>query len=290
MLRVCSLVTGSSGNAYLVESARTRLLVDAGLRLKVFKEKWWQLYAPESDGSNSPDFLSASPSFLPASAENPHLDAILLTHDHADHVGGIWPIARATGAEVFCSEGTRQQLVRRERPAYARNWPLRSIRAGEQFWIGDIEVQVFESSHDAEEGLLFRFSCRGKSFAILTDTGHFSEELKGLFQAPLDFCFVEANYEPHLLHSGPYPYLLKQRIDGPRGHLSNVQAAEVVSFLASRGCGRFCLTHLSTENNLPDLALLTVQRRLQDSLSGQQLEDLRLEVAPRYECSGWYVL
>jgi len=224
-LRVCALGSGSTGNAVLVEAPRGWLLVDAGLPWRELRRRAAQVGVQLS-----------------------HVTAVLLTHEHTDHVRGLAPLMRR-GAEVWASPGTLRALG-------ISGIPVR----GEEEVLG-LCVRPFRVSHDAAEPLGFRFELDGKAFGLATDLGLVTEEV----QAALSGCSLaifEANHDLSLLLGGPYPWPLKMRILGPKGHLANDEAGRILCELAKEGLEGVFLAHISQENNTPALALETVARAL----------------------------
>ena len=258
----CSFSSGSSGNCYFIRTERTAILVDAGISCKRIMEG------------------------LAAAATDPaEVSALLVTHEHSDHVKGVSVLAKKLPAlEVFASYGTWEAIdgkVPRERQRLAE--------PGSLFTIGDIDVLPFAVSHDAAEPLGYCFFHEGQKLCILTDTGYISEEMYESIDGA-SLLVLEANYEEEMLLAGRYPYFLKHRIQGEQGHLSNMDAAEAICRVAGARQGlTVLLAHLSKENNMPELAYQTVKNRLEESdlfLS----DDLRLEVLLRDRISYLYHL
>ncbi|MBC7098421.1 MBL fold metallo-hydrolase [Candidatus Bipolaricaulota bacterium] len=224
-MRVLSLGSGSSGNAFLVEAPRGWVLVDAGL-------PWRELRRRAAKVGVQLDCPSA----------------VLLTHEHTDHVRGLSTLLRR-GAEVWASPGTLRAL----------GVPGHAI-TGEEEILG-LSLRPFRVSHDAAQPLGFRFEVDGAAFGLATDLGQVTQQV---FSA-LSGCrlvVLEANHDLPLLLSGPYPWHLKMRIMSPRGHLSNDEAARVVAGLSRKGLQAVFLAHLSQENNSPALALEAVARAM----------------------------
>ena len=249
---------------------------------------------------------------LASTATDPaEVSALLITHEHSDHVKGVAVLAKKLPAlEVFASYGTWTAIdekVPRERQRLAESGGL--------FTIGDIDVLPFAVSHDAAEPLGYSFFHEGKKLSILTDTGYVSEEMYARIGGS-DFLVLESNYEPEMLLAGRYPYFLKHRIQGEQGHLSNLDAAEVICRLTGASatdsdsafahCGNceslppaddagqsrrltVLLAHLSKENNMPELAYQTVKNCLEerDVFVG---DDLQLEVLLRDRIGSFYCL
>ncbi|MCI7327372.1 MBL fold metallo-hydrolase [Hornefia butyriciproducens] len=237
-LSFCSFASGSSGNCYLVESENTVILIDVGITGKRI------LAGLEENGLKAED-----------------VDAILLTHEHIDHVRSIRMIGRKAGhAEVYASGGTfagiEEKLLPRGR------W---SPVPDEEFAIGDIAVRAFSLSHDAIEPTGYTLRSGGRQVTVVTDTGVITEEIFEQMKTA-DLLVLEANHEVNILRMGSYPYPLQQRILGDEGHLSNETAGRILCSLLDQMHGekvpRVLLAHLSHENNTPQQAYLTVKNIL----------------------------
>ena len=267
MARFATLYSGSSGNSAAVvrsgPEGEEYLLVDVGKNCKQ------TLLALQELG-------------LPVSG----LRGILITHEHADHVNGLNVFLKKCPVPVYGSTGTLRALTAQQLvPPTARLLPLE-----EETVLSGFTVRPFAASHDAADYRGYRIT--------VTDAGH--EAVMGIatdigtvdgavFQC-LRGCglvALEANYDRVRLQLGPYPYYLKRRIASDTGHLSNDACAEVVAELAAEGCRRFALCHLSQENNTPELARVTVQRRAEQSLTPLEAASLLLQVSPRHQPSPW---
>lgn len=249
-MRFCTFASGSAGNSYYLEAAGTSVLLDCGIA-----------------GRRIHQGLQA----LGTSAEA--LSAICLTHEHIDHVQSIRMMARAAGsAQVFASPGTLAAVG--DKVAAHQQRPL---AAGESVQVGAIQIDAFALSHDAVEPTGFSFLAEGRRVTVITDTGYVTPEMNVLL-AETDLAVLEANHEYNILMMGPYPYSLKQRIAGEKGHLSNEAAGgclcQMVQNRQREGRVQVLLAHLSKENNTPEQALLTVQNILfeEDIVVGRDLE------------------
>ncbi len=223
-MRYCSLGSGSRGNATLVEAGRTRLLLDCGFNLRTTEKR---LLA-----------MGISPR---------QLDAILVTHEHSDHVAGVERLALQYGLPVFMTPGTY----------YAMGSPalrFQPVVLGERFVVGEVEVTPVAVPHDAQEPCQYIFDDGHCRLGVLTDTGTVTPWIIEQYQG-LDALFLEANYDPHMLASGPYPPRLRARVGGPLGHLSNQQAAGLLAELDRSSLRHVAVAHISEKNNLPELAL-----------------------------------
>ena len=253
-MRFASLGSGSRGNATLVEAGQTRLLVDCGYPLRELERR-----------------LEA----LGLCAEA--LTAILVTHEHTDHVRGVGPLARRHGIPVWSSAGTARAASLGDVPTLR----VFSSHAG-AFAIGDVEVAPYAVPHDAREPCQFVFAAAGRRLGVLTDAGrvtpHILASLGGV-QALL----LECNHDTHMLAHGPYPPTLRARVGGPLGHLSNDQAAGLLARLDHSRLSHLVAGHLSEKNNCPELAaqaLLAVSPELGP----------RLSILCQDSVSRWFVL
>lgn len=222
---IASLGSGSRGNATVVRSAGTTVLVDNGFPYRELCRRLERLDLSPGD-----------------------LDAVLVTHEHSDHCAGVAALARATGAPVFLSHGT---LASGRVDAGDR---VRPFDAGAAFTIGKLEVQAVPVPHDAREPCQFVFEDGRSRLGVLTDLGSASAHVERAFSA-CDTLVLEFNHDPALLAAGPYPPSVKRRVGGAWGHLSNVQAAALLQSLDHGGLRRVVLAHLSEQNNRRELAL-----------------------------------
>ncbi|MBQ4347478.1 MAG: MBL fold metallo-hydrolase [Firmicutes bacterium] len=236
-MQLASLFSGSSGNGIYIGTKYTRLLIDAGLSGKKTEE------ALQKTGI-APD----------------KLDAILVTHEHVDHVRGVGVLARRYSLPVYATCGTWDAMgpITGDIPDHLRHY----IYAGENFTINEINISPFSIPHDANEPVGFRFESGRAAAAVATDLGHITPELVRTL-TELDALVLESNYDLDMLASGSYPEPLKRRIHGRFGHLSNAMAGELLIRVM---CGRLknvFLGHLSEENNRPELAFQTVAKTLE---------------------------
>ena len=254
-LRFCSFASGSTGNCYLLKTENTNLLVDVGIAGKRVIEG------------------------LGSCAVKPEqIDGILVTHEHTDHIKSLRMIAKkAVNGKIYTSEGTAYS-VNEKLPMLADK--IRITDTVDSFNVGDIEVEAFSLSHDAEDPVGFSVHSGGKRVTIITDTGVATKQMLSI-AAKSDLLVLEANHEVNILHCSSYPYELKRRILSDYGHLSNDAAAEFiyeVDKLRKNGGGenksekqKILLAHLSKENNSPMQAMLTIKNRLfeEDMIAGE---------------------
>lgn len=249
-MRVVTFASGSSGNCALVSAGATHILLDAGISCRRIREQL-------SLTGLGPEDLSA----------------ILITHEHSDHISGLSTLVKRHCVPIFAPPAVARALERSVPGAFPL---LRTVSVGEPFSLGSITVRAFHTPHDTPESVGWRLGDSfGGSFALATDMGCVTEEIReGLLGA--ETVLIEANHDPDMLRAGPYPYPLKRRILSDRGHLSNADSALLASFLAERGTRYIILGHLSRENNTPEIAFRTVSAALAGSSA-------RLFVAPAAE-------
>lgn len=256
MFQFCSLYSGSSGNCSFVQTDTTKILIDAGESAKKIGE------ALSSIG-----------------VEPTSIDAILITHEHSDHVKGLGIFSKKFHVPVYANLETWEAMPKQKEKMEDTNICTFTF---DTFQIGDITVHPFSIPHDAANPCGFNLYHQDKKMSIATDIGHMSEDIiQHLTNS--SFLLLEANYEPEILKCSSYPYLLKERIKGPNGHLSNSDAGKTISYLMDYGLQNVMLGHLSKENNFPELAYKTVVEELMEH---HKMEDsLHLSVAKRYEVS-----
>lgn len=231
MLRLCSLGSGSSGNATVVEATdgttTTRLLVDCGLSLK------------DLDTRLASRSLQAS-----------GLDGIFVTHEHGDHIGSAVALARREGLPLYMSEGTGRAC---DLASGKDDVDLRWVRDGVPFVLRDLEVLPFTVPHDATEPLQLACSDGASRIGILTDLGTGTPHVVQQLQA-CTVLLLECNHDPELLQASRYPAFLKARVGGRLGHLSNAASATLLAALRHDGLRHVMAAHLSEQNNRPELA------------------------------------
>lgn len=223
-MRFALIGSGSKGNGTLVEHGRTRILVDCGFSLRESEARLRRL-----------------------DCEAEKLDAILVTHEHGDHIRGVGLLARRYGIPVWATRGT----VNGSQPGEVPSLNLFDVH--QNLTIGDLEIQPFPVPHDAREPCQFVFSDGARRLGLLTDTGsstpHIHERL-----SRCDALILECNHDPQMLAEGPYPASLKQRVGGAWGHLSNGQAAQILGEIDTGALRCLVAAHLSDKNNTPTLA------------------------------------
>lgn len=224
MIRFCSLGSGSSGNALVVEVGSTRLLVDCGFSVQEVERRLARV-------GLEPDALSA----------------VLITHEHSDHLGAAAPLSRRYGTTVYTSPGTR--LAARD-PDFAH---VQEVRADARLEIDDVEVHPFTVPHDSREPTQFVFSDGSRRLVLMTDAGHVSDHMIDIASGA-DALLLECNHDSGLLAGGRYPASLKRRIGGGYGHLPNHAATELLQRIDRTRLQHVVGMHLSADNNRATLA------------------------------------
>lgn len=249
MFKYCSLYSSSSGNSFFVQSDSTKIIIDAGVSLKKITTAFEEIDINGED-----------------------INAILVTHDHIDHTKSIATLSNKYNIPVYANKKTWEAI-----PEIASKIPEYNKKAFtmlETFSIGDIKILPFHTPHDAADPCGFNLYNSNKKISIATDIGYVSEEL--LSHLKESSCILlESNYDPEILKCSRYPYMLKQRISGDKGHLSNISAAKTLSKLYDSGLEKALLIHLSKENNFPELAYETIKNETLNCTN------LSVDVAPR---------
>ena len=250
-MKIISLQSGSNGNCTYVEAGGVRLLFDAG--------------------------ISGRQAQLRLSAHGRHItkiDALVISHDHRDHTRCMGIYQRRFGIPVYITKKTFAAARANDELGKIEN--VRYFTAGSTLNFGEVAVETIPTPHDGTEGVAFVVDDGRRRVGILTDLGHVFDGLECVVRS-LDAVLLESNYDPTLLATGPYPDFLKERIRGPRGHLSNVESAELLNAAADRRLRWACLAHLSEQNNNPKLAVRTHRGILNNRLP--------LYVATRYDAT-----
>ncbi len=248
-MRFASLGSGSRGNAILVNFRSTLLMVDCGLSLKATVSRLKMLDCRPADVS-----------------------ALLVTHEHSDHIQGVAALATRHGVPVWMTPGTAMS------PAARKLTHINHLRGDESLEIGSILVQPFPVPHDAREPAQFSFEAGGRKLGVLTDTGYITPHIRMRLQG-CDAIAVEFNHDLDSLQRGPYPAYLKARIASSLGHLSNDQAAQLMAEVEHPGLQWIAALHLSGKNNAPAL--------VRDTLARSLPRECPLHIAAQDQPSGW---
>ena len=258
MLKFYSLYSGSTGNSLLLSSQNTKILIDSGVSAKKI-----------IDGLSS------------ANTDISEIDAILVTHEHSDHIQSLGTISSKYHIPVYANKKTWDAMpTQRDKiDDSLQNFFI----TNEDFEIGDISIHSFSIPHDAADPCGFNFFHNKEKISVATDIGHMTTNIMNCLENS-KFLLLEANYEPEVLKCSRYPYPLKVRIAGPDGHLSNQIAGKTISHLIDSGLQSVMLGHLSKENNFPELARRSVTEELQ--LSNHSENDIDIQIANRDSITG----
>ncbi len=247
------LASGSKGNAVLVASPRTRILLDAGLSVKELVKR-----------------LERTP-VVPRD-----LDGLVLSHEHTDHTRGTGPLSRRFNLPVFCSQGTLERLP----PQTGQLAQCHIFQTGRAFSIGDLHIHPFSISHDAQEPCGFVIQHEQIRLGVCTDLGVVTHLVRERLRA-CDALIVEANHDTKMLLDGPYPPHLKQRIRSSHGHISNEESKELVRSLYHQKLRYVFLAHLSDVNNHPRVVL----ESFKDLAEDPQWRHMQFGIAKQHEPS-----
>ncbi len=252
-MRFSVLASGSKGNACYIETENTRLLIDAGLSCRELVRR---MHLVGLDAA--------------------YLDAIIITHEHSDHIKGVGPISRKFKSTVFSNPSTIDRCIR----TLGKTSVNDQLHVGESFKINDITVDTFKKDHDAADPIGLTVSSNGSRLGILTDVGKSTPLLEDILQDCTGM-LLEFNHDIEMLENGPYPYYLKKRIKGSKGHLSNDQAGMLLKKLSHKNLKHIVLAHLSEVNNTPEKAL----SKARESLSECDMESIPVHVSYQdYPC------
>lgn len=254
-MKLCTIASGSSGNCIFVGSEQTNLLVDVGISAKRIEY-----------GLNRIDI-------------NPDtIQGILVTHEHSDHVSGLGVMARRYHIPIYATYETAMAFCRNKSLGEISDELINYVEADKPFMINDISIEPFSTSHDAANPVCYTMEMDNEKVGIATDLGKYDDYILSKLDGS-DLLLIEANHDINMLMVGKYPYYLKQRILGDRGHLSNDSSAELISKLLKKKKQHIILAHLSKENNYEELAYETVLCEL--SRLGTLSSDINLSVARR---------
>lgn len=260
-MRLCSIASGSSGNCIYVGSEATHLLVDAGISGKRIES-----------GLNELDLTGRD------------IDGILVTHEHADHISGLGVLARKYGIPIYGTRGTLNALRNCKSLGAVDEELFHEIKEDERFTLKDLHVNPMRISHDAAQPCGYRFSYGSTRVAVCTDLGTYNDYTVECLK-DMDALLIEANHDVNMLQVGPYPYHLKQRILGDRGHLSNENSGRLLCRILHDNLKHILLGHLSNENNIPELAYEAVRMEITMGNNPYNAGDFHIDVARRHEIS-----
>ncbi len=256
-----SIASGSSGNCIYIGSDRTHILIDAGISRKKVVEGLKKLDLCMDD-----------------------MDAILVTHEHSDHTKGIGVISRKDEIPLYATRGTMEGIMSTPKLGEISGDLFHQVRIDEDFCINDLMVHPFGISHDANEPCAYTVSCGNHRMGVVTDLGKYDDYIIENLQG-MEAFLVEANHDIRMLQVGSYPYYLKQRILGDRGHLSNEASGRLLGRILNDNVKGVLLGHLSAENNFADLAYETVKLEIDMGDTPYRSGDFCIQVAGRNESS-----
>ncbi len=239
MVRFCVLASGSSGNSAFLATSKTRILIDAGLSVRDLTRRLAEIGEKPED-----------------------LDAVVVTHEHSDHVSGLVRLIRAREKRkkplpVFVSRLTAPVIDWEDLAAP----PVEHFQAGSGWMIGNIVVQSFTIPHDAIDPVGFCFHAEGVKIGVATDLGYMPDSIKVHLRS-VQILLLESNHDLEMLKVGPYPWSVKQRVMGRNGHLSNSHTCDYLEADLDSGVQTLILGHLSEHNNHPEIVRMGAQQSL----------------------------
>lgn len=260
-MELVSIASGSSGNCIYVGTDNTHIIIDAGISGKKIEE-----------GLNDIGLKTSE------------MDGILITHEHADHIASLGVLARRYGLPIYATAGTIEGILSYQNIGKLPEGLFREIKADEQFSINDVDIRPVKISHDANEPVAYRFNHENHSVGVCTDLGMYDDYIVDAFYG-VNALLLEANHDVNMLQVGRYPYYLKRRILGDKGHLSNELSGQLLCRLLNDDLDTVLLGHLSAENNLAELAYETVRLEILMDDNKYKPDDFRINIASRYEHS-----
>ncbi|RHQ02194.1 MBL fold metallo-hydrolase [Roseburia sp. AM51-8] len=252
-----SVASGSSGNCICLGSDQCHVMIDAGISGKRIEE-----------GMNTYDYTTSD------------MDGVLITHAHSDHIQGLGVVARKYGLPIYATKGTADAILQSSSVGKIDPSLFHVIEAGKTFFIGNLEIYPMSISHDAADPVAYLVSDGRHRVGVVTDLGYYDADIVSHMEG-LDALLLEANHDIHMLQVGAYPYPLKQRILGERGHLSNETSGQLLGQILHDGMQHILLGHLSKENNYDELAYETVRLEISLGDNPYRGNDFPIEVAKR---------
>ena len=235
----CSFASGSSGNCYYVGKQDEGVLVDVGISAKQILN-----LLAEND--------------IPLS----QIKAILITHDHIDHVLGLENLTKLSSIPIYAHSDCLQGIAEGKSTKKVDSQLFREVEPLQPFEVCGITIEAFPVMHDGRGAVGYHFDYEGRTLTIATDIGMLDKVVKEQIRRA-DNLVIEANYDVEMLEKGPYPYILKQRISSPFGHLSNEESARFVAEIYHAGMKNIMLCHLSENNNTPERAMQCLYQQFQ---------------------------
>ncbi|ROR29357.1 phosphoribosyl 1,2-cyclic phosphodiesterase [Mobilisporobacter senegalensis] len=264
-MKLCSIASGSSGNCIYVGNNNTNLLVDVGISGKRIES-----------------------GLISIDIDPKTIDGILITHEHSDHISGLGVMARRYGIPIYATVETISAILRIKSIGKISEELFRYIEPDVTFEINDMAVNPFSISHDASNPVCYTFTSNGQKIGVATDLGKYDDYIVSNLKGS-EVLLLEANHDVNMLQVGAYPYHLKRRILGDRGHLSNDNSGRLISELLHDKLKHIFLGHLSKENNYPELAYETVKIELENNHCNV-MEHISLRVAKRDEPSDYIII
>ena len=261
-MELFSIASGSSGNCICVGNDRSHVMIDAGVSGKRIEA-----------GMNTYDYTT------------PDMDGILITHEHSDHIMGLGVIARKYGLPIYATKGTVDAILTSSSVGKIDTDLFHVIEAGVEFAVGDLTIMPMSISHDAADPVAYLLTDGTRRIGVVTDLGVYNEEIIRQMQG-LDAVLLEANHDINMLQVGSYPYPLKQRILGEKGHPSNEASGQLLGRILHDNMKHILLGHLSKENNYAQLAYETVRLEISLGDNPYRGNDFPIEVARRDGPSG----
>ncbi len=252
IMRLLNIASGSAGNATYIGTDNTHILIDTGVTRKRMVE-----------------------GLKKASLSLDDIDAILITHEHSDHIASLGVLERTREIPVYATPGTIEAVKNYSPHGKYDHEVLNAIEADKEFRIKDINIRAMRIDHDAAEPVCFRLDGGGKSAAVVTDLGEYNEYLIDGLKG-LDMLMLEANHDIRMLQTGPYPYPVKMRILGSGGHLSNEASGMMLSRLLHDEIKHIMLAHISRENNTRDIAKMAVENEIELSDNKYRVGDFEI--------------
>ncbi len=229
MIQICALASGSNGNCYYVGNEKEAILVDAGISTK-------QILLRMKSKNLDPSLIRA----------------VFISHEHSDHIRGAKYFEKRMNVPIYMTSRTYYSLYSNFKPFYPK-----FFEPGDAVTIDSFKIQTFLKNHDATQPCSFRVEYNGISIGVFTDLGIACENVTTQLQQ-CQALFLETNYDEEMLKNGPYPFYLKKRVASQVGHLSNNQALELLKGHANKSLQHVFLSHISAQNNTPELALKTL--------------------------------
>jgi phosphoribosyl 1,2-cyclic phosphodiesterase len=236
MIEICALASGSNGNCYYIGNQHGAVLIDVGISTRQLMQRF------------------SSAGLTPAKVK-----AIFVSHEHSDHSRGVQVLSKRLAIPVYMTSRTYYAMPRPHRPDY-----VQFFNPGEMVNTGSFVVHTLLKNHDAAEPCSFRIEYNGKSVGVFTDIGEPCSNVREAVHN-CHALFMESNYDEEMLLKGSYPWFLKNRVASAQGHLSNIQALELIEHYGNPELECIFLSHISKENNTPDLAL-SVFQKLRDQM------------------------